>query len=118
MSQKRRNRIDEELHRTLAVLLSELKDPRIQKSMPSVTRVEATGDLKYAKVYISVLDTENSKEILKLIKATGGFLRREVAHRINLRNTPELIFELDESILRGAYITNLINKVNREDEEK
>ena len=102
MASYRKGRINEDLQRELSSLIRTLKDPRVQQSMVSVTKVEATGDLRYAKVYISVLDKDKSKETIKGLKSAGGFLRREIGSRLQLRYTPELIFEEDDSIAYGA----------------
>ncbi len=83
MASNRISRINEELQRELSALIRSLKDPRVQQSMVSVTKVEATGDLRYAKVYISVLDKDKSRETLKGLKSAGGFLRREIAARLD-----------------------------------
>ena len=111
MASNRIGRINEELQRELSSLIRTLKDPRVQQSMVSVTKVEATGDLRYAKVYISVLDKDKSKETLKGLKSAGGFLRREIGSRLQLRYTPELVFELDDSIAYGAHMYDLLRSL-------
>jgi len=117
MASNRKGRINEELQRELSALIRALKDPRVQQSMVSVTKVEATGDLRYAKVYISVLDKDKSKETLKGLKSAGGFLRREVASRLQLRYTPELVFEEDDSIAYGAKMFDLLRSLDIKQEE-
>ena len=112
MASNRKGRINEELQRELSSLIRTLKDPRVQQSMVSVTKVEATGDLRYAKVYISVLDKDKSKETLKGLKSAGGFLRREIGSRLQLRYTPELIFEEDDSIAYGAKMFSLLRSLD------
>lgn len=112
MASNRIGRINEELQRELSALIRTLKDPRVQQSMVSVTRVEATGDLRYAKVYISVLDKDKSKETLKGLKSAGGYLRREIGSRLQLRYTPELVFEQDDSIAYGAHMFNLLRSLD------
>ena len=85
--------------------------------MVSVTKVEATGDLRYAKVYISVLDKDKSRDTLKGLKSAGGFLRREIAARLQLRYTPELVFVEDDSIAQGARMYDLLKRLDiREDD--
>ena len=111
MASNRKGRINEELQRELSSLIRTLKDLRVQQSMVSVTKVEATGDLRYAKVYISVLDKDKSKETLKGLKSAGGFLRREIGSRLQLRYTPELVFELDDSIEYGTHMFNLLRSL-------
>ena len=117
MASNRKGRINEELQRELSALIRSLKDPRVQQSMVSVTKVEATGDLRYAKVYISVLDKDKSKDTLKGLKSAAGFLRREIGSRLQLRYTPELIFEEDDSIAYGAHMFDLLRKLERPTEE-
>ena len=117
MASNRISRINEELQRELSDLIRALKDPRVQQSMVSVTKVEATGDLRYAKVYISVLDKDKARETLKGLKSAGGFLRREIAGRLQLRYTPELVFVEDDSIAYGARMFDLLKSLDiREDE--
>ena len=117
MASNRKGRINEELQRELSSLIRTLKDPRVQQSMVSVTKVEATGDLRYAKVYISVLDKDKSKETLKGLKSAGGFLRREIGSRLQLRYTPELIFEEDDSIAYGAKMFSLLRSLDIKPDE-
>ena len=117
MASNRKGRINEELQRELSALIRTLKDPRVQQTMVSVTKVEATGDLRYAKVYISVLDKDKAKETLKGLKSAGGFLRREVASRLQLRYTPELIFEEDDSIAYGAKMYDLLRSLEVNEEQ-
>ena len=115
MPSNRIGRISEEIQRELAGLLRGLKDPRVQ-TMISITRVEATNDLRYAKVFVSVLEKDKSRDALKGLKPAGGYLRRELGSRLQLRYTPELVFELDESIERGAHISDLISKLREKEE--
>ena len=117
MASYRKGRINEDLQRELSALIRTLKDPRVQQSMVSVTKVEATGDLRYAKVYISVLDKDKSKETLKGLKSAGGFLRREIGSRLQLRYTPELVFEEDDSIAYGAKMFNLLRSLDIKEDD-
>ena len=117
MASNRKGRINEELQRELSALIRTLKDPRVQQSMVSVTKVEATGDLRYAKVYISVLDKDKSKETLKGLKSAGGFLRREIGSRLQLRYTPELVFEEDDSIAYGAKMFDLLRSLDIKEDD-
>ncbi len=110
-------RINAEVQRELSVIIRELKDPRIG-IMTSVTAVEVTPDLKYCKAYISVLgDEEVKKETIEGLKSAAGFIRRSLAKNINLRNTPELKFVIDESIEYGMKMDKLINDLHQDDEE-
>lgn len=104
-------RIDEEYIKELSQIISyELKNPSIT-GMLSVTKVKVTSDLKYAKVYISILNSKNIKETMDGLKKSSGFIRSELAKRINLRNTPELIFEIDDSIEYGAKIDSILKEL-------
>ena len=110
----RQGRIDEEFRKELSQLISfELKEPNVTV-MVSVTKVKVTPDLKYAKVSVSILNSQNIKETLAGLKKSSGFLRSELAKRINLRNTPELVFELDESLEYGARIDKIINDLKKD----
>ena len=113
------NRINEQVMRELSRIISrEIKDPRINP-MTSVVDVEVTPDLKYCKAYISVLgDAESGAETLKGLEQASGFIRRELARTINLRNTPELTFVLDTSIEYGNYMSKRIDEVIKEDQSK
>ena len=93
MASNRIGRINEEVQRELSELIRSLKDPRVQ-TMLSITRVDTTSDLRYAKVYVSVLEEAREKEAMKGLKSAGGWLRRELGQRLQLRYTPELVFEL------------------------
>lgn len=112
MASNRIGRINEEIQRELANKLRNVKDPRVQKTMISITHVETTPDLRYAKVYVSFLDQDAAKEGLKGLKSAGGFLRRELGQALQLRYTPELQWELDTSIPYGAHMLKLINSLN------
>ncbi|MEG0321754.1 MAG: 30S ribosome-binding factor RbfA, partial [Oscillospiraceae bacterium] len=102
MANNRSGRINEELQRELAASIPNLKDPRIH-GVVSVTAVEATPDLRYAKVFVSALDQDSMPEVLKGLKSAGGYLRRELGKNMMLRYTPELIFVADDSITKGAH---------------
>ena len=117
MASNRIGRINEEIRQELAELIRNLKDPRVQQSMVSVTAVETSPDLRYAKVYISVLDKDRTQETLKGLKSAGGWLRRELGARLRLRCTPELVFTEDTSIGYGAHIADLLASLNIPKEE-
>ena len=112
-------RINEEVFRELShILHDEVKDPRIT-SFVSVVSVEVAPDLKTAKAYISVLgDEEAQKSTMEGLKSSAGFIRGRLAHNLNLRNTPEITYILDQSIAYGVRMTHLIDDVNRRDEER
>ena len=103
----RMGRINEEVQRELAALIPTVKDPRVT-GMVSVTAVEVTQDLKYAKVYISVLDKDDSGQVIKGLKSAAGYLRRQLGRSLNLRNTPELTFFRDDSMAKGAHILEML----------
>ena len=108
MPSNRIGRINEEIQRELADQLRHLKDPRVSSGMVSVTRVDTTGDLRYARVYVSALDKSREKEILKGLKSASGFLRRELGRALQLRYTPELQLIADDSIQYGAHILQVL----------
>lgn len=109
MAGHRLDRTNDDIRLALSGLLRSIKDPRVNQGMISVTRTETTGDLGYCKVYLSVLGLENEKELKKGLKSASGWLRRELSQKLSLRNTPELIFELDNSIEHGAHINRIIS---------
>ena len=98
------------------MVLREVKDPRISEAFISVTAVDVTPDLKYAKVYYSAM-MGDKKEIAKGLKSSAGYLRRQLAQRMNLRMTPELSFYEDHSIEHGAHISKLLNSIEFVPEE-
>ena len=108
MPSNRIGRINEEIQRELADQLRRLKDPRVSSGMVSIIRVDTTGDLRYARVYISALDKSREKEVLKGLKSASGFLRRELGRALQLRYTPELQFIADDSIQHGAHILEVL----------
>lgn len=112
-------RTNDDIQRVLSGLLRQVKDPRVQQGMISVTRVETTGDLRYAKVWLSVLGEVDEREFKRGLKSCGPWLRRELGSALSLRYTPELVFELDHSIEYGAHISRLIEQLDagREDED-
>jgi len=116
MAKYRRGRINDEIQKELAEILREVKDPRISGAFISVTAVDASADLKFAKVYYSVLSGD-TKEIAKGLRSCAGFLRGQLAKRLNLRMTPELTFEEDHSISHGAHISKLLNSIEITPEE-
>lgn len=114
MSSTRMGRINEELQRELAALIPAVKDPRVT-GMISVTGVDTTPDLKYAKVYISVLDKTTAKEVMRGLKSAAGYLRRELGRALSLRATPELEFIQDDSIDKGAHILELLRGLDKKE---
>ena len=111
-------RINGEVQRELAnIIRGGIKDPRISP-LTSVVAVEVAPDLKTCKAYISVLgDSEAQKATLAGLKSAEGYIRRELAHTVNLRNTPEIRFILDQSIEYGVHMSKIIDEVTAKDEE-
>ena len=118
MASNKLARTNDDIQRVLSDRIQQVKDPRVQQGMISVTRVETTGDLRYAKVWLSVLGLENEKEFRRGLKSASGWLRRELGGALNLRFTPELVFEVDHSIEQGAYISGLLEKLDLHAEEE
>ena len=107
MASNRIGRINEEIQRELASLIPNVKDPRVS-GLISVTAVDTTPDLRYAKIYISVLDKSDCAQVLKGLKSASGYLRRELGRALQLRYTPELTFVRDDSIDQGAHILDML----------
>ena len=104
-------RIAEEIRKIVStMLINGIKDPRIN-SLVSVTDVEVTSDLSYAYVYVSILGGDE-ESTLEGLKSACGYIRREVGKSIKIRHTPEIIFKIDDSLLKGMYMDELIKKVN------
>ena len=118
MATKRIDRINEEIQKEMASLLRTVKDPRVQDTMISITRVETTPDLRYTKVYVSFLQEERVKDAMAGLKSAGGYLRRQLGSNLKLRYAPEIVWSLDDSITYGAKMLKLINslEVNRDEE--
>ena len=117
MASNRIGRINEEIQKELANLIRNLKDPRVQDTMISITHVETTPDLRFAKVYVSFLQEDKAKDALKGLQSAGGYLRRELGSALNLRHTPQLTWALDDSITYGAKMLALINSLEVEKDE-
>ena len=110
MANYRRGIINDEVQKELAMILREIKDPRVSDAFISITAVEVTPDLKFAKVYYSAMQGDK-KEVAKGLKSSAGYIRRQLAQRLNLRMTPELTFCEDHSIAHGAHISKLLNEI-------
>ena len=113
MASNRIGRINEEIQKELSSAIRNLKDPRVQNTMISITHVEATPDLRYAKVYVSFLEENKADDALKGLKSASGYLRRELGSALQLRYTPELQWALDDSITYGAKMLKLINSLDK-----
>ena len=112
MASNRIGRINEEIQRELSGLIRTVKDPRVH-GLVSITAVDTTTDLRYAKIFVSVLDKSDVKEVVKGLRSAGGYLRRELGRSLQLRYTPELTFVADDSIAEGAHILELIEKLDQ-----
>ncbi|MCI8362018.1 MAG: 30S ribosome-binding factor RbfA [Clostridia bacterium] len=109
----RLNRIDEELRKEISNIISfEIRNPELT-GLISVTKVKITPDLKYAKVYISMLNSKSKEKTLEALKKSSGYIRSEIAKRINLRITPELVFEEDDSMEYGMKIDSILKDLNK-----
>ncbi len=108
-------RINDELQRELAnIIRTEVKDPRINK-MTSVIKVETTSDLKYCKAFVSILGNDEEKAgVMQGLKNASGFIRHLLAERVNLRNTPEILFKLDDSVEYAIKMDRLIKEISSE----
>lgn len=112
-NEARLNRVNEELRKELSGILSyELKNPKIT-GMLSVTKVKTTPDFKYAKVYVSILNSNSIDKTMEGLKESSGFIRSKIAKDINLRITPELVFEIDDSLEYGARINTILNNLKK-----
>ena len=116
MANYRRGRINEEMQKELTMILRRVKDPRVSEAFISITAADCTPDLKFAKIYYSVMGGDQ-KEVAKGLKAASGFIRRELANSLNLRITPELTFVADDSVAYGAHIASILNTLDIKPEE-
>ena len=116
MAKYRQNRINEEMQKELMGILRRVKDPRVQDAFVSVTAVDCTADLKYAKIYFSVIGDEQA--VKKGLESAAGYIRTQLARTLNLRITPELKFVIDDSVKRGAHINEVLKQISAEKEAK
>jgi len=110
MANYRKGRINDEMQKTMADILRSVKDPRVSGAFISITGAEVTADLKYAKIFYSVLQGDK-KAVREGLASSAGFIRGQVARRMDLRQTPELSFVEDTSIAYGAHISELLNSI-------
>lgn len=116
-NEARLGRVNEEIKKALSQIIDyEVKNPDVT-GMISVTKVKVTPDLKYAKVYVSILNAKNNEKTLEGLKASSGFMRSSLAKKVNLRITPELVFEYDDSLEHGERIESLLKQIKKQDEE-
>ena len=117
-SKNRLERIDEEYRKELSQIISyELKNPNVT-GMISVTKVKVTNDLKFAKVYVSILNSKDVDKTMEGLKESAGFIRSRIAKEINLRITPELVFTIDDSLEYGARIDSILKEIMPKKEEE
>ena len=108
----RMNRVDEQIKEEVSKIIDqEMHDPSLT-GLISVTSVKTTPDLRYSRVFVSMIGAKDQKENLAILKKSSGFIRTLLAKRINLRITPELVFEFDESIEYGAKIDRILKDMN------
>ena len=108
------SRVEEEIKKEVSsIIMNDIKDPHLT-GLISVTKAKVTPDLKYAKVYISILNAKNTKQDLAILKKSAGLTRSLLAKRINLRITPEIIFELDDSMEYGARIDSILKDIMKD----
>ena len=115
MASNRIGRINDEIQKELASLLRTVKDPRVSETMLTITHVDTTSDLRYARVYVSALNCPDEKGLMKGLKSAAGFLRHALGTKIDLRYTPELLFQEDDSIDKGTHILKLLNDIEKKD---
>ena len=111
MASNRIGRINEEIRKELSDLFRSVKDPRVSSSLLTITHVDTTQDLRYARIYVSALNCDDEKGLMKGLKSAAGYLRRELGSRLAQRYTPELQFFLDDSIAHGAHILDMLHHV-------
>ncbi len=117
-SKSRLERINEQYKKEISEIINyKLKNPNAT-GMISVTKVKVTNDLKFAKVDVSILNAKDTKQTLAALKKSAGFIRSELARRVNLRNTPEIIFELDDSMEYGERIDKILKEIMPKKDEK
>ncbi|MCL2367559.1 MAG: 30S ribosome-binding factor RbfA [Oscillospiraceae bacterium] len=116
MATNKLQRINEDIARELSALLRDVKEPRVQQGMLSIVAVETTPDLKFCKVYLSVLGMEDERRMQKGLESAGGHLRRALGQALNIRHVPELNFKLDKSMEHGAHVSEILRRLEVEGE--
>ena len=117
MSSFRIDRISEEVRHAIDAIIREMNDPRITGTY-AVTRADVTRDLRWCKVYVSVLEDDTADEMIKALKKAAGYIRHELGQRVDLRYTPELLFERNRNIAYGVHIAQVLKEVAPREEEK
>lgn len=118
MARYRRNRINESVKEETSLILRDVKDPRVADKMITVTSAEVSGDLKYAKIFYSVLEEHDPKELAAGLKGAAGYIRHRLAETLNLRVTPELTFIEDGGVKHGADIAAILRDIGTEKKEE
>ena len=114
MSYQRIDRISEEVRREVdAIIREDLHDPRIKGTF-SVTRADVTRDLRYAKIYVSILEESDRAPMMAALKKAAGFVRHQLGERMIIRYAPEMLFELDKNIEYGVHIATVLKQVQPE----
>ena len=116
MANFRIDRISESVRHAVDSAIRTLNDPRVQGTY-SVTRADVTGDLRFAKVYVSILEDDKADDLMKALKKAAGYLRKEVGRQVDLRYTPELLFERDTNIAYGAHIAEILRSISPDNKE-
>lgn len=111
MGKYRQNRINDAVTEEVAAIIRDIKDPRVSGVMMTITGAEVTADLKNAKIFYSVLGEYDEKDLRKGLKSVAPYVRSRLASSLNLRQTPELYFVLDDSVARGAEISSLLKQI-------
>lgn len=111
MAKYRRGRVNEAVTNEVSQIVREIKDPRLAELMITVTGSDVTPDLKYAKIFYSVIGEHEPKETAKALRSAAAFVRSQLAKRLNMRNTPEISFVFDESVERGAHLNEIFRSI-------
>ena len=117
MANYRRGRINEAVTNEVSQIAREIKDPRLAGLMITITGADVSPDLKFAKIFYSVIGEHDKKETSKALKSAAPFVRSQLARRLNMRNTPEITFVFDESVERGAHMNELFRSIEKKDGE-
>ncbi|MBE5787752.1 MAG: 30S ribosome-binding factor RbfA [Clostridiales bacterium] len=117
MASFRIDRISEEVRHAIDAIIREMNDPRICGTY-CVTHADVTRDLRYAKVFVSILEDDKADDMIKALKKAAGFIRRELGFRVDLRYTPELLFERDRNIAYGVHIAQVLREVAPKEENQ
>lgn len=118
MAKYRRGRINDAVAAECAVIVRDIKDPRVADVFITVTGADVTADLKYAKIFYSVMGEYDEKELRTGLKHAAPFVRSRLAEKLDLRQTPELTFVLDEAVARGAHIAELLHSIERDEKNE